>query len=241
MVLISCLIFLRNVFQLYVMRQFRSNAAGLKYLWFYRIYNRYILKFLTMNRKSLLNFLLLSLLLFIIQTYRGELSSLFIRKIQHYIYPSMRILRKTSVTLLESHPQLSFYYDENCLVNNPYFQANEIDCNFCQKVVNILDFSLLKDELRSIETSNTPFFVNVSSFYRNIQFLKHWILPQNLASLCWDPDVIISIISLCSSICLNDVCSNAACVLVVRETLSLNPEQVMCFYTVIYLKKCFIR
>lgn len=78
----------------------------------------------------------------------------------------MRILRKTSVTLLESHPELSSFYDENCLVNNPYFQANEIDCNFCRKVVNILDFSLLKDEIRSMET--IPFFVNVSSVCNKI-------------------------------------------------------------------------
>lgn len=56
---------------------------------------------------------------------------------------------------------MALLYEETCLVSNPYFQTNQIDCSGCQHI-NIMDLSS-QSQLISVY-NNFPFLLNVSDF-----------------------------------------------------------------------------
>lgn len=106
------------------------------------------------------------LTLMAIHTYKSEGQAFFIRAIQNYIYPFMRSLRKLSIPLLYFFPNMALLYEETCLVSNPYFQTNQIDCRGCQHI-NIMDLSS-QSHLISVY-NNFPFLLNVSGKFLSVR------------------------------------------------------------------------
>lgn len=75
--------------------------------------------------------------------YRSELSRLFMRNIQVYIYPGMRFWRKLTLPIIRQFPQLTELYDETCLVSNPFFRVANLDCTPCAGVINVVDLTMV--------------------------------------------------------------------------------------------------
>ncbi|XP_011860009.1 PREDICTED: uncharacterized protein LOC105557384 [Vollenhovia emeryi] len=89
--------------------------------------------------RIVLSFALISiLLLYLCQSW---LNVLFIRISQNSIYPALYILRKAAVPIVSLYPSLSELYDEWCLLENPYFYVNDMDCWPCTGVHSILDLT----------------------------------------------------------------------------------------------------
>ncbi|XP_057335708.1 uncharacterized protein LOC130674408 isoform X1 [Microplitis mediator] len=89
-------------------------------------------------------FLILSFLLFIffvVIYYNPYLRSFFLRNLQNYIYPGFYIFRKLAVPVITRYPSLTEYYDETCLVENPFFQLPGIDCWPCNTIQTIPNMS----------------------------------------------------------------------------------------------------
>lgn len=80
-------------------------------------------------------------IMLILVNYRAELSRVFMRKIQVYIYPGMRLWRKLTLPIIQQFPQLTQFYDETCLVSNPFFRVANLDCSPCVDVINVVDLS----------------------------------------------------------------------------------------------------
>lgn len=70
-----------------------------------------------------------------------DISRLFMRNIQTFIYPGMRYWRKLTLPIIRELPQLTNLYDESCLLSNPFFQVAELDCAPCTNVINIVDLT----------------------------------------------------------------------------------------------------
>lgn len=63
--------------------------------------------------------------------YKSDLNHGFMRNIQTSIYPLMFYWRKLTMPLLKTFPQLSEFYDEACLIENPFFYVTDLDCWPC--------------------------------------------------------------------------------------------------------------
>ncbi|XP_044592286.1 uncharacterized protein LOC123270352 [Cotesia glomerata] len=87
----------------------------------------------------IVNFFLL--LLLIVIYHDPHLRSFFLRNLQSYIYPGFYIFRKLAVPVITRYPTLTEYYDETCLVENPFFQLSSIDCWPCNTIQTIPDMS----------------------------------------------------------------------------------------------------
>jgi len=72
---------------------------------------------------------------------RSWLNITFIRISQNSIYPALYILRKAAVPVISLYPSLSELYDEWCLIENPYFYINDMDCWPCTVVHSVLDLT----------------------------------------------------------------------------------------------------
>lgn len=81
-------------------------------------------------------------ILFILVNNRVELSKIFMRNIQVYIYPCMRFWRKLTLPIIRQFPELTRFYDETCLVSNPFFRVANMDCSPCADVINVVDLSI---------------------------------------------------------------------------------------------------
>lgn len=73
--------------------------------------------------------------------YRTDISRLFMRNIQTFIYPGMKYWRKMTLPIIRQFPQLTNLYDESCLLSNPYFHVAELDCAPCINVISVVDLS----------------------------------------------------------------------------------------------------
>uniref|UniRef100_A0A336MCN6 CSON013757 protein n=1 Tax=Culicoides sonorensis TaxID=179676 RepID=A0A336MCN6_CULSO len=146
-----------KTFQQHVIQQYR-NDWSYKYLVFYKICSTCILKHLITYKLYFINFVLLLLLIFTIQIFKTEAHAFFIRTIQPFIYPFLKLCRKVAIPILYLLPKISLLYDETCFVSNPYFQTNNIKCDECQHI-NVLDLSG-KSHLIDIN-NNFPFIITV--------------------------------------------------------------------------------
>lgn len=70
-----------------------------------------------------------------------DISRLFMRNIQTFIYPGMRYWRKLTLPIIREFPELTNLYDESCLLSNPFFHVAELDCTPCMHVINIVDLT----------------------------------------------------------------------------------------------------
>ncbi|XP_076298979.1 uncharacterized protein LOC143218008 isoform X1 [Lasioglossum baleicum] len=68
---------------------------------------------------------------------RRFISVMIMRNLQNSIYPGLNLLRKIAVPIVQHYPSLSEFYDEWCILENPYFYVNDIDCWPCS-VVNFV-------------------------------------------------------------------------------------------------------
>lgn len=80
--------------------------------------------------------------LLILVNYRAELTRIFMRNIQAYIYPAMRLWRILTMPIIRQFPQLSQLYDETCLISNPFFRVANLDCSPCADVINVVDLTI---------------------------------------------------------------------------------------------------
>lgn len=81
-------------------------------------------------------------IIIILVNYRLEFTKFFMRNIQMYIYPGMRIWRTFTLPVIQQFPQLTHLYDETCLVTNPFFRVSNLDCAPCADVINVVDLSI---------------------------------------------------------------------------------------------------
>ncbi|XP_011708101.1 PREDICTED: uncharacterized protein LOC105462898 [Wasmannia auropunctata] len=89
--------------------------------------------------RIVLTFVLISVvLLYLCQSW---LNVMFIRISQNSIYPALYTLRKAAVPIVSLYPSLSELYDEWCLVENPYFYVNDMDCWPCTVVHSVLNLT----------------------------------------------------------------------------------------------------
>ncbi|KAJ8675182.1 hypothetical protein QAD02_010968 [Eretmocerus hayati] len=74
-----------------------------------------------------------------------QIHNFLLRNVQDLIYPGLRILRKLAVPIITLLPFLTEWYDEWCLVENPYFYVDGMDCWPCtnvNSVQNLTDLSI---------------------------------------------------------------------------------------------------
>lgn len=91
---------------------------------------------------SLLKILFILLLIAMLYTpFRQATANLFMKNIQSFIYTGMSFWRVLTVPLIRMVPALTELYDESCLLENPLFQIQDMDCRPCQNVLNVLNLS----------------------------------------------------------------------------------------------------
>ncbi|XP_066581393.1 uncharacterized protein [Prorops nasuta] len=66
---------------------------------------------------------------------------IFLRNLQNSIYPGLNIFRKLAVPIVNRYPVLTEFYDEWCLVENPYFYVYDMDCWPCSIVQSVPDLT----------------------------------------------------------------------------------------------------
>lgn len=149
------------LFKLYMLKQFQPKN---KYLAFYRTISRTFNNIIYRRRKTTINLLTFFFALLIFVKHKDTLQAMFLRQSQNYIYPSMTTVRRMTVPILNSYPHLTRYYDESCLIFNPYFKIddNTIDCGYCKDRRDIPDLS--HEPMTDLfEKANLmPFYINVS-------------------------------------------------------------------------------
>ncbi|XP_026669084.1 uncharacterized protein LOC108624689 [Ceratina calcarata] len=59
------------------------------------------------------------------------------RNLQNFIYPGLKLWRILALSVIHNYPSLSELYDEWCLIENPLFYVNEMDCGPCS-IVNFV-------------------------------------------------------------------------------------------------------
>ncbi|XP_017757966.1 PREDICTED: uncharacterized protein LOC108549197 [Eufriesea mexicana] len=69
------------------------------------------------------------------------LAAVLLRNLQNSIYPGLKLFRKIAVPIIQQHPSLSELYDEWCILENPYFYVNDMDCWPCSVVHFVPDLS----------------------------------------------------------------------------------------------------
>lgn len=146
-------------FEVMVLQSFKSRTTFA----FYRSLCRSAIRKVRLKKRLLLNLLALMLALFVAIRYKHEMSALFLRKVQHFIYPSMKVVRKAAIPILSNWPALTDFYEESCLVHNPYFQVGDsMDCSSCRNRLNILDLTDSMENERIFEdAAYMPFFIRV--------------------------------------------------------------------------------
>lgn len=74
--------------------------------------------------------------------YRHETSlSVTERSVRNMVYPGMRMWRRMTLPLIERFPRLTELYDESCLMGNPFFQIDDINCSPCSHVKSVMDLT----------------------------------------------------------------------------------------------------
>lgn len=127
-------------FNRYLIRHYFHNNNIINYI-FDKNTSRILLKTVIDRKKKIINFIFVLLTLFIVFSYKHEVSTVVLRNIQSFIYPGMRVWRKVTVPIIANYPSLTEYYDESCLLTNPYFQVENLNCDPCADVANVLDLT----------------------------------------------------------------------------------------------------
>lgn len=99
-----------------------------------------------------------SLSLYVLLHVHTPTSSIVLRNVQGLTYPALKVVRTLSVPFIKLFPSLTDLYDESCLVENPYFYVNDMECWPCENVHSVIDLTGL-EELNSFTKigEGTPF------------------------------------------------------------------------------------
>ncbi|PSN29002.1 hypothetical protein C0J52_26729 [Blattella germanica] len=107
-------------------------------------------------------FILILLSLFLtclVMTYHKPTYNLVVRNVQELIYPTMKCLRRLTLPVVRAFPSITVWYDEMCLVENPYFQATDLNCWACEEVRSVLDLSEIQNPRDFQPHSGFPYIV----------------------------------------------------------------------------------
>lgn len=85
--------------------------------------------------------LILAIFIYILLNVHVPTSSIVLRNVQGLIYPGFTFLRFLSVPLIKQFPSLTELYYESCLVENPYFFVQDMDCWPCRNTYSVMDFT----------------------------------------------------------------------------------------------------
>lgn len=97
--------------------------------------------------------------LFIAHLYQKSAVNFIVRNVQEFIYPAMKVLRFLSLPLVTNFPSISAWYDEICLIENPYFQASDMNCWPCEEVRSVLDLSETAEPVKQLPHAGFPYIV----------------------------------------------------------------------------------
>lgn len=86
-------------------------------------------------------FLLMSVFVCLLLSFHKPSYNFAVRNVQELIYPSMKLLRWISLPFVRLFPSITVWYDELCLVQNPYFRPVDVNCWPCEEVRSILDLT----------------------------------------------------------------------------------------------------
>ncbi|XP_037931832.1 uncharacterized protein LOC119666623, partial [Teleopsis dalmanni] len=105
-----------------------------------------LLKHLLDRRRQILYWLFYILLAFsILFIYRHEATStLKETRMDSFVYPGMRMWRRLTLPLIQRFPRLTEFYDESCLMSNPFFQVDDVSCRQCADVQGVIDLTEAK-------------------------------------------------------------------------------------------------
>ncbi|XP_054268529.1 uncharacterized protein LOC128990247 [Macrosteles quadrilineatus] len=73
--------------------------------------------------------------------YRKAINNYVERNVQEMIYPGMKLFRKLMLPVVNQFPSLTAWYDETCLIGNPYFQVSDMECWPCEGVRSVLNLT----------------------------------------------------------------------------------------------------
>ncbi|XP_001355219.2 uncharacterized protein [Drosophila pseudoobscura] len=98
-----------------------------------------VLHHLLDRRRQILCWLFyLTLVSLCVAAYRYETSSgSNERVVQSTVYPGMRMWRRMTMPLIQRFPRLTEFYDESCLMGNPFFQMEDLSCGPCANVESV--------------------------------------------------------------------------------------------------------
>jgi len=85
------------------------------------------------------------------------------RHIQDYIYPFMRYLRLSTLSLHASFPQITAWHEEQCLVYNPWYRNPDVGCWPCEHVLAVINLTEFTSFAKAYYQNGTPFIVKDSS------------------------------------------------------------------------------
>ncbi|XP_045480567.1 uncharacterized protein LOC123685043 [Harmonia axyridis] len=103
---------------------------------------------------------ILAIFIYILLNFHQPTSSLVLRNVQGFIYPGLKILRHLSVPVIQRFPFLTGFYDESCLVENPFFYVQEMECWPCLNVYSLIEITGKQNQ--SIYMSGIPHITKTS-------------------------------------------------------------------------------
>ncbi|KAF7279100.1 uncharacterized protein LOC143191520 [Rhynchophorus ferrugineus] len=116
-----------------------------------------------------------SVFLYVLLNVHTPTSSIVLRNVQGLTYPALKVVRIISVPFLKIFPSLTDLYDESCLIENPYFFVNDMECWPCKSVHSVIDLTGL-EHFNSFAAigEGTPFIAKTkqdSVFYKDLKLL----------------------------------------------------------------------
>ncbi|KAJ9583587.1 hypothetical protein L9F63_022060 [Diploptera punctata] len=128
--------------------------------------------------KLTLKFIMFVILMFfgacLFITYHRPTYNLVVRNVQELIYPTMKSLRKITLPIVRAFPSITVWYDEMCLVENPYFRAPDINCWACEEVRSVLDLTEIHNPRDFQPYTGFPYIVKgavTAINYKNLEKL----------------------------------------------------------------------
>ncbi|KAJ0179474.1 hypothetical protein K1T71_005186 [Dendrolimus kikuchii] len=95
--------------------------------------------------------------------------------IQDYIYPGLKLLRRLCLPIISLFPSLTEYYQETCLVQNPFFTVVDMDCWPCSTVYDVKE---IYDPKPITEQQNAPFIYETDQRLISLDMLQDLYLKH---------------------------------------------------------------
>ncbi|XP_060530410.1 uncharacterized protein LOC132704430 [Cylas formicarius] len=79
--------------------------------------------------------------LYILLNVHQPTSSIVLRNVQGLTYPTLKRVRSLSVPIIKILDSLTDWYDESCLIENPYFNLANMECWPCQNMHGVINLT----------------------------------------------------------------------------------------------------